>query len=306
MPAAIKKEGVISVFDFFQLFPDEDEAVKYLERLRWEDGTFCPHCEGERITKLKRPWFYLCKDCRKKFTVRTDTVFQRSHIPLNKWLYAMYMLETARKGISSVQLSKELGITQKSAWFMLHRLREACDVEAIPLKGEVEIDETFVGGRKGNMHYDKKKLLPPGPIGGKQPVLGMRERESGRVIAFPVPDTGAYTLSGNILENVEEGATIYTDDHSGYDYLDEWYDHSTVKHTKWQYKDGPTHTNGIESIWAVLKRGYRGVYHFWSKKHMERYVNEFVFRLNAGGNDVPIMKRMELLIRNAFNKRLTY
>ncbi len=135
MPAAIKREGVISVFDFFQLFPDEDEAVKYLERLRWEDGTFCPHCEGERITKLKRPWFYLCKDCRKKFTVRTDTVFQRSHIPLNKWLYAMYMLETARKGISSVQLSKELGITQKSAWFMLHRLREACDVEAIPLKG---------------------------------------------------------------------------------------------------------------------------------------------------------------------------
>ena len=215
MPAAIKKEGVISVFDFFQLFPDEDEAMRYLENLRWEDGTFCPHCEGERITKLKRRWFYLCKDCRKKFTVRTDTVFQRSHIPLNKWLYAMYMLETARKGISSVQLSKELGITQKSAWFMLHRLREACDVEAIPLSGEVEIDETFVGGSKSRMHYVKKKELPPGPFGNKVPVLGMRERESGRVIAYPVPDVGNYTLSRNVLEYVEQGSTIYTDEHPG-------------------------------------------------------------------------------------------
>lgn len=306
MPAAIKKEGVISVFDFFQLFPDEDEAMRYLENLRWEDGTFCPHCEGERITKLKRRWFYLCKDCRKKFTVRTDTVFQRSHIPLNKWLYAMYMLETARKGISSVQLSKELGITQKSAWFMLHRLREACDVEAIPLSGEVEIDETFVGGSKSRMHYVKKKELPPGPFGNKVPVLGMRERESGRVIAYPVPDVGNYTLSRNVLEYVEQGSTIYTDEHPGYDYLQDWYEHRTVNHTRGQFQDGQTTTNGIESIWAVLKRGYRGVYHYWSKKHMERYVNEFVFRLNAGGNDVPIMKRMELLIRNAFNKRLTY
>ncbi len=156
------------------------------------------------------------------------------------------------------------------------------------------------------MHYDKKKLLPPGPIGGKQPVLGMRERETGRVIAYPIDDIGVYNLSGNILENVEQGSTIYTDEHGGYNYLNEWYNHSTVAHTKGQYQEGRTHTNGIESIWAVLKRGYRGVYHYWSKKHMERYVNEFVFRLNAGGNDVPIMKRMELLIRNAFNKRLTY
>ena len=306
MPAKIEKEGVISVFDFFQMFPDADSAQKYIEMVRWGGNVCCPHCDGDRVTKLKRKGYYLCNDCRDKFTVRTGTVFQRSHIPLNKWLYAIYVLETSRKGISSVQLAKEVGITQKSAWFMLHRLREACDVEVAPLNGEVEIDETWIGGRKSRMHYERKKKLPPGPYGGKVPVLGLRERETGRVIAYPIENTGIETLSANVLANAEEGLTVYTDDHQGYNWLNTWYDHRSVNHTGWQFADGDTTTNRIESIWAVLKRGYKGVYHYMSPKHLERYVNEFVFRLNAGDDKVPILDRMEMLVRGAFDRHITY
>ena len=306
MPAKIEKEGVISVFDFFQMFPDADSAQEYIEMVRWGGNVCCPHCDGDRVTKLKRKGYYLCNDCRDKFTVRTGTVFQRSHIPLNKWLYAIYVLETSRKGISSVQLAKEVGITQKSAWFMLHRLREACDVEVAPLSGEVEIDETWIGGRKSRMHYERKKKLPPGPYGGKVPVLGLRERESGRVIAYPIENTGIDTLSVNVLANVEEGSTVFTDDHKGYNRLNNWYDHRSVNHTGWQFADGDTTTNRIESIWAVLKRGYKGVYHYMSPKHLERYVNEFVFRLNAGDDRVPILDRMEMLVRGAFDRHITY
>ena len=318
MPAKIEKEGVISVFDFFQMFPDEDSARDYIEKIRWEDGVCCPHCSCEevtkrkrvpkrkQVTKLKRKGYYYCRWCRDRFTVRTRTVFQRSHIPLNKWLYAIYMLETSRKGISSIQLAKEVGITQKSAWFMLHRLREGCDVEVAPLKGEVEIDETWIGGSKIQMHYAKKEKLPPGPYGGKVPVLGMRERETGRLIAYPIENVGIDTLTENVLANVEEGSTVDTDDHKGYNRLNNWYDHRSVNHTAWQFADGDITTNRIESIWAVLKRGYRGVYHYMSKKHLERYVNEFVFRLNAGGDEVPIMDRMELLVRGSFDRHITY
>ena len=306
MPARIQKEGVISVFDFFQMFPDADSAQEYIEMIRWGGDVCCPHCDSERVTKLKRKGYYLCNDCRQKFTVRTGTVFQRSHIPLNKWLYAIYMLETSRKGISSVQLAKEVGITQKSAWFMLHRLREACDVEVAPLSGEVEVDETWIGGRKSRMHYERKKKLPKGPYGGKEPVLGLRERETGRIIAYPIENVGIETLSANVLANVEEGSTVYTDDHQGYNWLNSWYNHRSVNHSGWQFADGDVTTNRIESIWAVLKRGYKGVYHYMSPKHLERYVNEFVFRLNAGDDKVPIMKRMEMLVRGAFDRHITY
>ena len=167
-------------------------------------------CESQR---LKAHPYWMCRDCRKKFTVRTDTVFARSHVPLHKWLYAMYLLETSRKGISSIYLSKQLGVRQATAWFMLHRLREACDVEAIPLSGTVEVDETFVGGSKKNMHYERKQKLPPGPIGGKEIVFGLRERESGEVIASSY--TGyhcAYSTDPEVWRNVERGSTVYTDE----------------------------------------------------------------------------------------------
>ena len=299
-------ETTISTFEFFEMFPNEDAAIEYLEEVRWGEGMYCPHCDSERVTRLKAHPYWMCRDCRKKFTVRTDTVFARSHVPLHKWLYAMYLLETSRKGISSIYLSKQLGVRQATAWFMLHRLREACDVEAIPLSGTVEVDETFVGGSKKNMHYERKQKLPPGPKGGKEIVFGLRERESGQVIAHPIPDTTARTLQMEVWRNVERGSTVYSDEHIGYKNLDRHFDHSSVNHSNWQFTDGNVTTNGIESVWSVLKRGYKGVYHHWSRKNMRRYVNEFVFRLNCSKKFDHTIDRLTYLAKNTISKRLTY
>ena len=299
-------EGTISVFEFFEMIPDEEAAIEYMENIRWEDGVCCPRCESRYTTRLKAKPYHLCRICRRKFTVRTDSIFERSHIPLNKWLYAMYMLETARKGISSLQLAKELGISQKSCWFMLHRLREACDVEAVRLGGEVEVDETFVGGSLRRMQYGKK--LEKGIThwkDNKTTVIGMRQRDNGRVVAYPVEEESV-VLSGEVLRNVERGSTIYTDTSNDYHALNKWYQHESVVHSRNNWREGDAYTNGIESVWAVIKRGYKGVYHWWSEKHMERYINEFAFRLNEGNVRHHTLDRINELLRNSFGKRLTW
>ena len=153
----------ISVFDFLELFPTEEAAIAHLESLRWGDTIVCPHCESERTTRQKQHPYHQCKDCRKKFTVRTGTIFERSHIPLHKWFFAIYMMETSRKGISSVWLAKQLGITQKSAWFMLHRIREAYDIDAEALSGRVEVDESYFGGLEKNKHAKRNFALVVAP-----------------------------------------------------------------------------------------------------------------------------------------------
>ena len=216
----------------------------------------------------------------------------------------MYILQTARKGISSLQLSKELGITQTSAWFMLHRLREACGVEARPLSGEVEVDEVYVGGKEANRHESKKLKAGRGTV-GKQAVLGMRSRE-GRVVAKPISDTSGETIGREVYSGVETGSTLYTDEHAAYRQFGDSYDHQTVNHSVKKFVNGMATTNSIESVWAVLKRGYNGVYHQWSYKHMARYVDEFTFRLNEGNVKRHTMERLDSLIRGAVGKRLTY
>lgn len=300
-------KSTISTFQLFEMFPDQESARKYLEGRLWPDGPRCPVCGlGERIT-TRKGGYYRCNQCKEDFTVRTGTIFERSHVPLHKWLYAMYLLVTARKGISSLQLSKEIGVTQKTAWFILHRLREACGKDLPKLQGIVEIDETYVGGREANKHEGKKLKAGRGTV-GKTPVLGMRERgKGGKTLAMTLPATDAQTIQDAIVQRVEVGSILHTDEASVYaDMGGLFFDHASINHGAGEYcRDGVT-TNSIESVFAVLKRGLIGVYHHASKKHLARYVDEFAFRLNQGNVANHTLDRLESFIDGTVGKRLTY
>lgn len=298
----------ISAFELLDKFPNAESARIHLERIRWNGAVKCPNCGSANIYARKgnRFGFYDCRDCKtSQFSVRTGTIFEQSPIPLHKWIYAIYKLMTARKGVSSLQLSKEISVTQKSTWYMLHRLRIACGGDFEALRGLVEMDTTYIGGKESNKHESKKLKQGRGTV-GKQPVIGMKER-GGSVKAVAVDAENKDAVLGLLDENVEKGSTIYSDEAKAYDSVGKkGYKHGRVNHSAKEFVNGMASTNGVESVWAVLKRGYHGTYHNWSAKHCQKYVNEFVFRLNKGNCKVPTMDRIDSLIKESMGKTVTY
>jgi transposase-like protein len=298
-------KSTISTFQLFEMFPDQESARLCLEARLWPHGPVCPECGSlDRIT-ARKGGYYRCNPCKLDFTIRTGTIFERSHVPLHKWLYAMYLVVTARKGISSMQLAKEIGVTQKTAWFMLHRIRLAMqDENGGKLSGEVEVDETFIGGKARNMHKERRErvITGRGPQ-GKEVVFGMVAR-GGKVIAGHVDSRKKKDLQPLIRERIEAGAAIFSDELKSYDGLESDYQHAVINHAV-EYVNGNVHTNTMENFWSLLKRGLHGTYISVEPYHLFRYIDEQAFRYN-NRNDMNDFDRFKLLLSGIVGKRLTY
>lgn len=276
------KPNFSNIQNLINTFKDEDTCRKYLVDLRWGGEPSCPYCANENIWKIEGGKRYKCATCKKKFSVTVGTIMEDSNIPLSKWFIAIYLCTSHKKGISSLQLHRDLGITQKSAWHMIHRIREMARVKnPTIISGTVQADESFFGGKNKNRHADKKVKESQGrSTKDKTPVFGLLA--DGKVNTGVVPDTKAVTLKPIITQMVEKGAIVVTDEWGGYNGLSKDFTHEVVKHNEGNYMTASgLHTNSIEGFWSLFKRGIFGIYHYASAKHLNRYCDEFAFRYNT-------------------------
>ena len=296
-PGKAHRKG-LTLLQVADMFSGEAEAIRWLEGLRWPDGPFCPRCGSFNVQSgiRHKTMTHRCRDCpnRAMFTLRTGTVMEGTKLKYRVWAIGIYLFTTNIKGISSMRLHRELGIGQKAAWFILQRLRKATESSSGVFSGPVEVDDTYIGGKR-------KTLEGRGPV-GKAAVVGIKDRQSNEVRAEAVQRTDAATLQGFIVEHADAFATVYTDDASAYQGLT--FNHESVKHSVGEYVKGQAHTNGIESFWSMLKRGYYGTYHKMSPKHLDRYVSEFARRHNIRDQDT--IDQMSAMVAGMALKRLKY
>lgn len=287
-------------------FADLDTCTTFMAQIRWPDGVTCPYCAGKAVSYVssRRIWKCMNKVCHKQFSVKVGTVMEDSPIKLDKWLTAIWLITNAKNGISSYEVMRALGVTQKTAWFLMHRIRLAMQTGTFEkLSGEVECDETYIGGLARNMHRDKRHAKITGTGGmGKVAVMGLLER-NGKVRAKVIANAMQETLHGEVRANVEQGAHLFTDGWRGYNGLHTNYIHKVIDHAE-KYVDGQIHTNGIENFWSLLKRGIKGTYVSVEPFHLFRYLDEQSFRFNTRkGKDAD---RFVEAVGSIAGKRLTF
>ena len=306
----------ISLTKLFKIFPDDEAARKWFEKQVWPDGPYCPKCDSTNVQSdiAHKTMTHRCRDCysgksgknRTMFSLKTGNIMEGSKLGYQTWAIAIYLVTTSLKGVSSMKLHRDLDVTQKTAWHLAHRIRKSLARAEAPFPGPVEVDETYLGGKRKNMSLSKRKELRTTGIGrgatGKVAVVGAKDRTINFVVAQPVVSTDSDTLQGFIADTAAPGATVYTDEHGAYRGMP--FKHETVRHSTGEYIRGQAGINGMESFWSMLKRGYQGTFHHFSEKHTGRYVAEFAGRHNMRNRDT--LDQMSEIVEGMIDKRLKY